>query len=306
MKRVPTFLLTLLWATFAFAQIDEGNGVFPVDACDQESCTWLIPGDEGADSLWHFGTPDKLLLDSAYSGSICWVTDSTEPYGDGRNDYFTVALPIAFPTDLILGFWHLYDTDTTQDGGIVEVSFDKGNLYENAVTSFVPIARNTENFYSESDSLHDDQIGFSGSSGGWVYSRIQWIWVLPVKDMPDSVYVRFRFTSDSTGNDGIGWVIDDMDIQNVNFPGSIADPEGRVPMTVGPVPTTDRITVQFDAKPGKEYVLSVRDLQGRDVMPAQSSLGDSRFNLVGLPSGTYWVLLEEDQQLVGRQPVMLR
>lgn len=296
-----------LLCVFAFGQIETGNGIWPLDSCDFEACSWAIPGDEGVDSLWEFGTPQKVLFDSTFSGSLCWVTDTLNDYGDGRDDYFTVLLPVESPSNLVFSFWHRFETDTLKDGGIVEVSFDKGNTYQNYYETFDLIisGHTSANVYKEGDTLHDGRSGFSGNSNGWIYSRIQWVWDLPVKNMPDSIYVRFRFISDSTGNAGDGWIIDNMDIQFVDFPGAIVDPGERITLSVAPNPVLTQTSVTFEATPGYIYELSVVDLMGRKILDQNNlAIGESTIDLTGFPAGQYWVMLKENGRLVGRTTIL--
>lgn len=302
MKKYLLTGLTCLLCSYVSSQIDLGNGTWPLDSCDFEQCSWVVPGDEGADSLWAFGTPQKVLFDSAYSGSLCWVTDTLQAYGDGRDDYFTVLLPVESQINLLVSFWHRFDSDTLHDGGIVEVSFDKGTTYQNYYETFdeVVFPNTYENMYQESDTLFDGRAGFSGRSDGWVYSRIQWIWALPLKSMPDSIYLRFRFVSDSVGNTGDGWIIDNMDIQFVDFPGSIADADQRIVLEVAPNPVVDEARVRFDAKPGETYSLQLVDLSGRNLLQQEVQYGEAHINLTSLPAGQYWLLLTEGGRLVGR------
>jgi len=296
-----------LFSIFAFGQIDTGNSIWPLDSCDFEACSWAIPGDEGQDSLWEFGTPQKVLFDSAYSGSLCWVTDTLNNYGDGRDDYFTVLLPVESPSNLVFSFWHRFDTDTLKDGGIVEVSFDKGNTYQNYYETFdqIIIGNTSANVYKEGDTLYDGRSGFSGSSNGWIYSRIQWVWALPVKNMPDSIYVRFRFISDSTGNAGDGWIIDNMDIQFVDFPGSIVDQGQRITLAVAPNPVLNQARISFETKPGYRYALNVVNITGKNILTQQNlPIGEALVDLSEFPAGQYWIMLTENDRLVGRTAIL--
>lgn len=305
MKKILLSMSMALILPALSAQIQPYNGEFPLASCDFEACSWVVPG-SGADSLWQFGEPQKLLFDSAYSVTNCWVTDTLNAYGDSRDDYFTVKLPVTQPNNLIFSFWHRYDTDSLADGGIVEVSLDNGVTYQDYLETFAPPLEGyaSENMYEATDTLFDGRAGFSGNSGGWIYSRIQWIWVIPVKTTPDSIFIRFRFVSDTRGNAGDGWMIDDLDISFVDIPGAIVDPEARVSLALAPNPVQSSTRVTFEAKPGKQYRLYLHDLMGRRLFSDQvSEPGIYDLALESLPSGQYWLMLEENGKLVGRSTV---
>jgi uncharacterized repeat protein (TIGR01451 family) len=153
----------------------------------------------------------------ALSGATSWVESVARSHSSSHawfaqnqstvTDFSLTSGPLLLDSIATLSFWHYFETQSTLDGGVVEISTDAGlswqdlgpymtqNTYNN---SFAPLAGSQAN-----------RRGFSGSSGG---NFIQTIVVLN-EFAGRTVRIRFRFTS-NLGIAGEGWYIDDILLQN--------------------------------------------------------------------------------------------
>ena len=191
----------------------------------------LVP-DTSANPLWQVGLTHKLFFATDTFGTVAMMTDTLHHYPINSNNSFVLIFP---PTlNMIVDIWHRYETDSTHAGGIVEFSTDHGSTWQNlkggcnvdSLGSFVSGTR-TSNFYSFADTLFNGEPAFKGTSSGSRYSRFQLFSGYPVKSLTascsfyDSVFVRFRFVSDTTADTLAGWMIDSVKMERDEYPGGI-------------------------------------------------------------------------------------
>lgn len=185
-------------------------------------------------NIWLIGKPSKSAIDTAYKGTQTIITDSINFYPEDNHSSFTIALPHKDQPYHELTFYHIYETDSGNDGGYVEWSINGGEKWYN-VTAFSgigPVLINRQNFYSRGDTINGTEPGFSGISNGWVTSSLLWIHdpevlihserdsrKLNFPGYPDTTWVRFTFISDPTYDGKDGWCIDNI-IHQV-YPGSL-------------------------------------------------------------------------------------
>ena len=113
-----------------------------------------------------------------------------------------IALPAAPPN---LSFWHWYSTESTYDGGILEISTDGGTTY-----TYVPAANFISNGYTtamDASTVLTGKTAWSGNSGGFIKTVVN---LLPYANQ--SIKLRFRNTNDN-GTSLEGWYIDDIAIK---------------------------------------------------------------------------------------------
>ncbi len=106
-----------------------------------------------------------------------------------------------------LSFWHWYNTESTYDGGVVEISIDGGATY----TDIGP-ANFTKNGYNDvmdATTLLAGRQAFTGNSGGFIRSVVN---LAPYANQ--TVKFRFRNTTDN-GTAVEGWYVDDILLQNI-------------------------------------------------------------------------------------------
>lgn len=197
--------------------------------------------------LWQIGATSKAFF--ADSGMVATgiMTDTTGFYPIAANEAFVVKL-LYYNYSTIVGFDHKFQTSAGLDGGIVEFSRDEGLTWENVMgdcnndsTSDWGIGIYTDRFYSKSDTLWNGETGFSGSSDGWLNSRFQFLSPMPLKGadlcfFPSTLYVRFRFVSDTTADSLAGWLIGNIKIENDYYGSGIADRQARA-LQVAPNPS---------------------------------------------------------------------
>ena len=113
-----------------------------------------------------------------------------------------IALPAAPPN---LSFWHWFSTESTYDGGILEISTDGGTTY-----TYVPAASFLSNGYNtamDATTVLAGKTAWSGNSGGFIKTVVD---LTPYANQ--SIKLRFRNTNDN-GTNLEGWYIDDIAIK---------------------------------------------------------------------------------------------
>lgn len=169
-------------------------------------------------------TPDVVISDDMESGpaywsvthaagSLDWALGTSSPHGGSyawfssdppvvSDQYLASIAPVEVPVNGKLTFWHSYVTESTYDGGVVEISTDGVSWTD--LGSLM-----TQNAYnSVLSTCCGNPIGgraaFSGSSGGYIETSVDLN-----SYAGQSVYIRFRMTSDSSVS-SIGWYVDDV------------------------------------------------------------------------------------------------
>jgi len=183
-------------------------------------------------NIWEVGKPNKVYFNSSHSGDDVIITDTGHYYPNNLKDYFYITIPWSsyYWEEGILSFYHMFDTDTLIDGGIIEVSYDNGNSWINIIKDTDHITTNFIGLYE--DTIKGGNYGFSGHSKDWQYVEIYWFWVaVALKKSTtvgnlDTPIIRFKFISDTNNTSKEGWMIDDIvfrgystpvEIQSYNF-----------------------------------------------------------------------------------------
>jgi len=254
--------------------------------------------DTGNSGLWQVGSTVKAYFADSGSFTAGIMTDTAGFYTVYANDGFIIG-PITnswYPNmNTIIGFEHKFQTSAGLDGGIVEFSADSGATWQNVMGDcnhdesewFNGIL--TDSFYSHTDTLWNGEAGFSGNSNGWLHSRFQLFYTLPLKGaatecpMLGSFLVRFRFVSDSIPDSLAGWLIGNIKIENDYYGSSVAK-AGAPALQVRPNPSHGMF--YFPELPGStSFNLSVFNSSGQRVLhlPYQKEI-----NLGHLPAGLFF------------------
>jgi extracellular elastinolytic metalloproteinase len=177
------------------------------DSEDPASFTWAKAATTGSTNF-------VVSTVRSHSGSHAWLAaDPATPA-----DFTLTSGDLVLDTVSILSFWHFFETESTFDGGVVEISTNGGASWQD-LGGFM-----TQNPYN--NTLDPEATGlpnrkaFSGSSGGVFIQTI-----IPITGFAGkTARIRFRFTSDN-GNAGIeeGWYIDDIQLTNANGASSIGN-----------------------------------------------------------------------------------
>ncbi len=179
----------------------------------------------GAVNDWILGTPAKVQISAAHSGTKAWVTKVTGSYSNEHNAY--VQSPIfnfsSLAVNPTLTFWHNMDTISPEsagwDSGIVEVSTDGGTIWTKLDatlgTGGTFNTTNSTGWYNSSSSngpitppkFNGNTTTYTGHAAGWVKSTSL---LVGMAGLPD-VRFRWRFGTDTSGVDE-GWAIDDVSV----------------------------------------------------------------------------------------------
>lgn len=184
---------------------------------------FLVDIDSGGS--WQTGQPSKLLFDSAHSFSRAILTDTLSPYPVNDTSSFVLRFPIPDntwdPIELYFSFWHKFNTDTLQDRGLIEVSYNNGTTwYEltNYQSDTLVTGTYTQGYWNSSNVVNDTLRISGNSHNGWNHSVFNWELCFVVKQeitgwQPlDTIQFRFTFISDSIQTGKEGWMIDDIEL----------------------------------------------------------------------------------------------
>ena len=265
--------------------------------------------DTSQSGLWQIGNTSKSGFTLNGNGVRGIMTDTLNVYSVNQDVSFVVKrIPaLGFRIDesrMIMSFTHRYETTAGKDGGLVEVSADSGATWKSVFaacndTSEAPnYSRSSiwrDSFYRVTDTLQSGLAAFSGSSGGYIRSRIQ---LHSVGYAPNAVnatpcdslkflWYRFRFVSDSTADTLAGWNIKSITFETDLYEGVTNSdlPIARLSFSPNPSATgVFHLDDAFNLAPGQRY--EVRNALGAVVI---SGKPERSFDLSRLPKGLYWI-----------------
>jgi hypothetical protein len=260
-------------------------------------------------NCWQVGHPSKTYFNEAYSIPLAIVTDTGSSYPVNSQSSFSFRI-----IDTLFGppcggatyfqFKHKFDTDTLQDYGYVEYSFDHGASWE--------LAKDTnengpygftwfmwkQDYSATSGQYYYHPQHISGHSDGWIVSTFIWQWYMPVKDsiiqFPDTIDVRFTFHSDNIQTNKEGWMIDNIVSGCMELGSGIPVQTDRAMIRISPVPITGESTVECLAAP-LHSSFEIYDILGRRVF-RKDILPNSTFSLSRndfLPGLYLWICKSE-------------
>ena len=281
------FLLLLMnVSNISIAQIDPYLGIIAVDSTDFSTANPYVH--INPTGLWQRGFSQKNYLQPNSLHEVL-ITDTVHNYAVNIEESFEIHWPV-YPNSIfnfILSFDHSMDTDSSIDGGRIEVSYDYGqnwiDIYEDALTN---VAFNTENFYAPTDTLFDGRAGFSGHFTQR-HSVLQWVWILPLKSFPtDTMYYRFLFKSDSLDNNKEGWMLESLHFAYADMPSGLSMTQDALFMfECSPNPVENQLQISTELN---EYNLTVYDVSGNILHEGQN---EKTLNLSGFSNGVFFVQL---------------
>lgn len=174
----------------------------------EKPCDYLYI-DSTSTNLWQIGIPNKTIFDSAYSKPFAIITDTINNYTLNNHSSFILKLEpesIKDGGNTVINFWHKFDTDSINDYGVVEVSYDEGNDWKVLYTD------TTYNIHYFRNGSGSENYLATGQSNGWVNDNIVFIFYLTSAEVPEEIWLRFSFYSDSIQNEKEGWMIDNIQI----------------------------------------------------------------------------------------------
>lgn len=185
----------------------------------------------GTGNDWALGTPTKPTINSAGSGTKCWVagglTGSFYTYGERSFvespcfDFTNLAHPYIF-----LKVW--WESEHIYDGAVLQYSLDQGGTWDNVGSVNDMVDCLNDNWYNWNSITHlsglaNPKHGWSGNikttqgscqggmgSNGWVTAKH----CMPYLAGVPQVKFRMAFGAGTTCNDFDGFAFDDVHIQN--------------------------------------------------------------------------------------------
>lgn len=299
--RVVMYLFLLLAVHHSFAQTNMVRDGSPIDSVmiSFESYDSLQNYTHKLDTtgckLWRAGTTSKPYFTAGLTSSGAIMTDTLQPYDINRNEYFTLRLSKS-TINVIIGFWHKYETDSAKDGCIIEYSVDTGTSWNNVMSdcnvlySSMSFGLHTDNFYKKDDTLLTGESAFSGTSNGWLFSRMQLYNYTGVKGTAlkcigyNDIMYRFRFKSDSIPDNKAGWIIDRMQIEYDGYSSNV-NQIISASLQVYPVPVTTGIVNFPQLQYADTYRIVITDITGKVMkdMPYTNLV-----NIATYPQGMYY------------------
>lgn len=232
---------------------------------------WIID-EEDPENIWQVGKTYKAAFDTAYSVPNAIMTDTLNPYPINNHSSFEYL--ITKPewakdrciSSIILNFIHLYNTDTLKDGGYIDISYDRGETWANVIDDTKPTDLFTYFFYDQSDTLTENNRGFSGNSTNkWNESGISWQFNDETASEIDSVIIRFNIISDDIDNNKAGWIIDNIYFLIEDYCTiGINDVENEYRSFVYPNPVSDISILELPDNDFNYYV-QMFNIQGKEV-----------------------------------------
>jgi len=159
---------------------------------------------DGDPNDWELGRPLSVGPTTVHSFPYCWATKKEANYSSYSNCILYVPrMSIAGVGQPIFDWWQWFETDSGDDGGIVEISTNDGTSW-----SIIEPEGGYPCPELGAGSFLAGMPAFSGSSVGWEYNSID----LSSFVTYGEIWIRFHFAADGL-NELPGWYIDDIGLQ---------------------------------------------------------------------------------------------
>ena len=253
---METILINILMLIFlsSYAQTHSGGNLVKTENLSIKPIhQWIsIPNQDF--NIWEIGRPLKTNFNNDYDkDKVAIITDSINNYGINIDNYLLLSIPIQSTEpwigEGILSFWHKYDMDSLNDGGFIEISYDKGNNWMNLIHDNQTEELSSQGLYSESDTIKGNISCYTGELTEWEYVEIDWWWYFFIKKSTgyvdtDTVNIRFRFLSDDKENQREGWIIDNLIFKGYDPIGGDIQDNINEYIKVFPIPSRDYIEIE--------------------------------------------------------------
>jgi len=278
--------------------------------------------DTSSNNIWQIGTPNKAIIN--YNGAFVShykgiVTDTLTPYPTNAYSSFIFTIPFQFMGDdyvnsvikcgcdlTYMSFFGKYDTDTLNDGGTIELSYDGGQTWFNAIYDTI---------YNEGDFLYDsasyvsslNQPGYSGISyhlptytNNWFFNQKYWYWINNSNIVtPDSILVKFLFASDNVQTNKGGWLIDEIGVAKGWLIG-IEEIKIEEKVSIFPNPVSSILSIK--SKEDFNFQIYIYDITGELVLNKKIMSGID-LNVENLHDGIYNIVIETTDSKYTKQIV---
>ncbi len=276
---------------------------------------------EAAANIWQI--TDALSHSPDYS----WGVEDIE--GESRQ-VLELLVPYAVdgnqPT---LRFYHYYDTEAGFDGGVVDISTDGGNTWQQVGDKM--FKNGYPGFIAYGTFVVPNLEAFSGASGGFIPTYV---------DLSEyagqTIRLRFRFGTDEQVG-GLGWFVDDvefMDLVSYNgtacassdqgdqvcaaapgkgtlvesaFPTSTEEVAPDFQLALWPNPTDAQLTLGIQSNELLSLQATLLTPEGREVWRRHFLSGGNEthtLDLSPLPAGVYFLKLQSDRATVIRKVIV--
>jgi len=268
-----------------------------IDFTPQHS--WLNIPDTNS-NIWEIGNPNKVFFNSGHLDDIAIVTDTENYYNNNCNDFFTITIPCNYQYgEIILSFYHKYDTDTLIDGGIIEISYDNGNTWVNVIDDIAHLSTNFIGLYE--DTIMNNEYGFSGKSDNWQYVELYWFWDATTKKKTSSkfyetIIIKFRFKSDNINTNKEGWMIDNLVFSGYSIVGNISEITNNI--QIYPNPASDFINIK--TKNYDKTKISIFNISG-ELLINKYFINNTKLDIKNLKKGIYFIKIETDKEIITKK-----
>lgn len=187
-----------LHCTFSVRVIfEETTSQLLSDDVESENSAWQAESSLGNNTWQRVGTQTN-------SGDFSWFI----PNDGSQSDYtLTRTIDLTQTNRPVLSFHHWYNTESTWDGGIIEVKNVDDNVWLDVADHFITNGYNTQ-IQLNPDSRISERMAFSGNSEGFILSQLDLSTFVG-----QEIELRFRFVSDAAANEE-GWYIDDIVLED--------------------------------------------------------------------------------------------
>ncbi len=264
---------------------------------------------ESPTNTWQIGAPQKTYLNAAWSQPQGIITETSIPYPVNTNSTFSFvinskSLKLDFAT--YISFMQKYDTDTLVDRGIIEASYNGGGVWcELGNTGWTcpdgpALISWDQDSAVASHKKYNHLAVTSGKSDGWLFSRCHLYWIIfdnaPGGIIPDSVMVRFIFTSDGSASGKEGWLIDNIVFGYEDyFTGVSETPVSHSSLAILPNPVTGQSALKYDPS-GQPVNITIFDRAGRLISKTTNvNPGNFKLNRQDFTPGLYLLKVENQQ-----------
>ncbi len=298
----------MILALISFSMMVSGQ-YHPQDSILFEMGTVPVKIYELSTNIWQIGTPQKTYLNSAWSAPKGIITETAIPYPVNTYSVFTFTInskSLKQDYATYLSYMTKFDTDSLVDRGTIEASYNGGGVWcELGNTGWTcpdgpALISWDQDSAVGSHKKYTHNAVTSGKSDGWLFSRCHLYWVIfdkaPGGLVPDSVMVRFIFTSDGTPTGKEGWLIDNIVFGYEDyFTGVTETPPIHTNLAFVPNPVTDESVIKYRTISGTVSI-SIFDRAGRLIRQAAGVKPDSfKIDRRDFTPGLYLLKMEDQQ-----------
>ncbi len=313
---------------------------------DVQEITYLVATDPSVYSIqqWFDGaeTNDNWLADPVTNTNFFGLS-AVNPF-EGVSSWFVQDLPEASQQTLFtitpitvtgtapaLRVYNDYNTQGGLDGGLIEISTDGGNVYQNISDKMIRGAYPSGIDYGTFVVPNLD--AFSGPSNGYISSIIDL-----TEYIGEDINIRLHFATDDAGAVGGGWYADNLELMDLKAYNSetcassdqgdvickygedigtviqsqigvyTTSPNPNVNIGVYPNPAEDLINLSVASKIAQDVQISIMSVDGREMMSTQISATSNTqtftMDVSDLAAGFYFVKASANDEVTVQKVVI--